>query len=66
MLIDTAPTILAVLDAPAGIKHTGSVLAEVVGSEASVKSEADEMEEHLRGLGQSGVAGARVVGCASS
>jgi len=70
MLIDMAPTILAALDAPAGIKHTGSVLAEVVGSEASVKSEAvagtadvtareqtvsdteaDEMEEHLRGLG---------------
>ena len=35
MLIDMAPTILAALDAPAGIKHTGSVLAEVVGSEAS-------------------------------
>jgi hypothetical protein len=65
-----APTILAALDAPAGIKHTGSVLSTVVGSEASVKSEAvadtvevadeeptvtdteaDEMEEHLRGLG---------------
>jgi hypothetical protein len=61
---------LAALDAPAGIKHTGSVLSNVVGSEASVKSEAvaatveiasedptvsdteaDEMEEHLRGLG---------------
>ena len=70
MLIDMAPTILAALDAPAGIKHTGSVLTSVVGSEASVKSEAvagtveiadeeptvtdteaDEMEEHLRGLG---------------
>jgi predicted AlkP superfamily phosphohydrolase/phosphomutase len=70
MLIDMAPTILAALDAPAGIKHTGSVLPNVVGSEASVKAsgvagtveiesdeqtvtdtEADEMEEHLRGLG---------------
>src|SRR5712691_9680282 len=37
-LIDMAPTILAALDAPAGIKHTGSVLAEVVGSEVSVRS----------------------------
>ena len=70
MLIDMAPTILAALDAPAGIKHTGSVLTSVVGSDASVRSEqvagtvdvateeptvsdteADEMEEHLRGLG---------------
>ncbi len=69
-LIDMAPTLLAALDTPAGIKHTGSVLSNVVGSEASVKSEAvagtvaiadeeqtvsdteaDEMEEHLRGLG---------------
>jgi len=69
-LIDMAPTLLTALDAPAGIKHTGSVLSNVVGSEASVKSqavagtveiepdeqtvsdtEADEMEEHLRGLG---------------
>jgi predicted AlkP superfamily phosphohydrolase/phosphomutase len=71
MLIDLAPTILAGLDAPAGIKHTGRVLHEVVGAEASVRAgdaagtvevaateeptvsdtEADEMEEHLRGLG---------------
>jgi predicted AlkP superfamily phosphohydrolase/phosphomutase len=69
-LIDMAPTILAALDAPAGIKHTGSVLSSVVGDETSVKAEevagtvevadeeqtvsdteADEMEEHLRGLG---------------
>jgi hypothetical protein len=65
-----APTILAALDAPAGIKHTGSVLTSVIGDETSVKAEsvagtveivdeeqtvsdteADEMEEHLRGLG---------------
>jgi len=84
MLIDLAPTILAALDAPASIKHTGRVLHEVVGTadvsqradvqgqpavdenaaaaaaipgmgggEASTVSdtEADEMEEHLRGLG---------------
>jgi predicted AlkP superfamily phosphohydrolase/phosphomutase len=70
LLIDLAPTILAALDAPASIKHTGRVLHEVVGSEASVRAgesapaseargeepsvtdtEADEMEEHLRGLG---------------
>jgi predicted AlkP superfamily phosphohydrolase/phosphomutase len=72
-LIDIAPTILASLDAPAGIKHTGRVLHEVVGAGASVTvdesaaaavaaaeagaasavsdTEADEMEEHLRGLG---------------
>jgi predicted AlkP superfamily phosphohydrolase/phosphomutase len=70
MLVDMAPTLLAALDAPASIKHTGRVLHEVVGSEAAVKAgeqvefvqssdaeptvsdtEADEMEEHLRGLG---------------
>jgi predicted AlkP superfamily phosphohydrolase/phosphomutase len=70
MLIDMAPTILAALDAPASVKHTGRVLHEVVGSEAKVRAgesvataeaaseeptvsdtEADEMEEHLRGLG---------------
>ncbi len=73
-LIDMAPTILAALDAPATVKHTGRVLHELVGS-AEVKqaepqavtipgltgpidtdatvsdTEADEMEEHLRGLG---------------
>jgi len=68
-----APTILAALNAPASIEHTGRVLHEVVGSDASVTkkepavaipgmptgdepssvsdTEADEMEEHLRGLG---------------
>ena len=70
LLIDMAPTILAALKVPAGIKHTGRVLHEIVGSEAVVTStetagarvattaeptvsdtEADEMEEHLRGLG---------------
>jgi predicted AlkP superfamily phosphohydrolase/phosphomutase len=76
MLIDLAPTILAALQAPASIEHTGRILHEVVGSEAEVTrredaapavaipgmptgeeglavsdTEADEMEEHLRGLG---------------
>ena len=70
LLVDMAPTILAALDAPASIEHTGRVLQEVVGAEASVRAgvaagavevterepsvsetEADEMEEHLRGLG---------------
>ena len=70
LLIDLGPTILAALDAPASIQHTGRVLHEVVGAEASVRAgeiaptpgareeepsvsdtEADEMEEHLRGLG---------------
>jgi len=71
-----APTILAALDAPATIEHTGRVLHEVVGADAKVSqaepskpavqipgmpsdddasavsdTEADEMEEHLRGLG---------------
>jgi predicted AlkP superfamily phosphohydrolase/phosphomutase len=70
MLVDMAPTLLAALEAPASINHTGRVLHEVVGAEAAVKAgeqiqfvedtsaeptvtdtEADEMEEHLRGLG---------------
>jgi hypothetical protein len=76
LLVDMAPTILAALQAPASIEHTGRVLHEVVGSEARVSrteskpgvqipgmptgderssnvsdTEADEMEEHLRGLG---------------
>jgi len=70
LLIDMAPTILAALDGPASVEHTGRVLHEVVGSEANVRAgeaagtaqvsedettvtdtEADEMEEHLRGLG---------------
>ncbi len=38
MLIDLAPTILAALDAPASIRHTGRVLHEVVGAEASVRA----------------------------
>ena len=70
LLVDLAPTILAALDAPASIEHTGRVLHEIVGADASVRAgaaatadassgaeptvsdtEADEMEEHLRGLG---------------
>jgi hypothetical protein len=31
LLVDMAPTILAALDAPASIEHTGRVLHEVVG-----------------------------------
>jgi len=70
-LIDLAPTILAALDAPASVQHTGKVLSPVVGRDAAVRAgeaasevaipgmdeaavsetEADEMEEHLRGLG---------------
>ncbi len=38
MLIDLAPTILSALDAPASIKHTGRVLHEIVGTEASVRA----------------------------
>ena len=36
MLIDMAPTILAALQAPASIEHTGRVLHEIVGSDAKV------------------------------
>jgi hypothetical protein len=74
-LIDLAPTILAAVDAPASVQHTGKVLQPLVGEDAMVRAgdaavedapaaipgmggeaavtdtEADEMEEHLRGLG---------------
>ena len=71
-LVDVAPTILAALDTPASVQHTGKVLTQLLGSEAGVRAaagsahipgmpsgddsavsdtEADEMEEHLRGLG---------------
>jgi predicted AlkP superfamily phosphohydrolase/phosphomutase len=69
-LVDIAPTLLAALDAPASVQHTGKVLQSVVGTRAAVRAgdaapseqaardedavsqtEADEMEEHLRGLG---------------
>jgi hypothetical protein len=38
LLIDLAPTILAALDSPAGVQHTGRVLHEVVGADASVRA----------------------------
>jgi hypothetical protein len=41
MLIDLAPTILAALQAPASIEHTGRVLHEVVGSDAEVSRRMD-------------------------
>jgi hypothetical protein len=70
-LVDLAPTILAAAGAPASVRHSGSVLAPVVGAaraEAAAERvgrgaprqegdielsdrEADEVEEHLRGLG---------------
>jgi predicted AlkP superfamily phosphohydrolase/phosphomutase len=70
-LVDLAPTILAAASAPASVRHSGSVLAPVVGAaraEAAAERvggdaprregdielsdrEADEVEEHLRGLG---------------
>jgi predicted AlkP superfamily phosphohydrolase/phosphomutase len=69
-LVDVAPTLLAALDAPASVQHTGRVLTQLVGDAATVRAgesvtipgmsdegsavtdiEADEMEEHLRGLG---------------
>ena len=71
-LVDIAPTILAALDAPSSVEHTGKVLTQLLGDRAAVRTtepavaipgmptgddsavsntEADEMEEHLRGLG---------------
>jgi predicted AlkP superfamily phosphohydrolase/phosphomutase len=72
-LVDLAPTILATAGAPASVRHSGSVLRELVGEKAAAvagvaasdgasatqeptapgldEMEADEVEEHLRGLG---------------
>jgi predicted AlkP superfamily phosphohydrolase/phosphomutase len=69
-LVDLAPTILAAVGAPAGVRHSGTVLASVVGEGAAAAAsahvqaqphsngaaglsdtEAEELEEHLRGLG---------------
>ena len=44
--------LLAALDAPTSIKHAGRVLHEVASTVSD--TEADEMEEHLRGLGYLG------------
>jgi hypothetical protein len=70
--VDVAPTILAALDVPSSVEHTGRVLTQLLGDRAAVRTtepavaipgmptgdptavsdtEADEMEEHLRGLG---------------
>jgi predicted AlkP superfamily phosphohydrolase/phosphomutase len=37
-LIDIAPTLLAALDAPASVSHTGRVLHQVVGKEATLRA----------------------------
>jgi predicted AlkP superfamily phosphohydrolase/phosphomutase len=71
-LTDLAPTILSAACAPASVRHSGAVLAAVVGDEALSAAlnggrsegahgaseeaglderEAEEVEEHLRGLG---------------
>ncbi len=71
-LVDVAPTILAALDAPSSVEHTGKVLTQLLGDRPALRAtepgatfpglppgddsavsdtEADEMEEHLRGLG---------------
>jgi hypothetical protein len=68
-LIDTAPTIVAALDARTAVTPKGRILHEIVGSDKALTAresrvqipgmgesavsdnEADEMEEHLRGLG---------------
>jgi hypothetical protein len=70
-LIDTAPAIVAALDAPTAVTPKGRILHEIVGSDKALTAreatpsvqipgmgesavsdnEADEMEEHLRGLG---------------
>jgi predicted AlkP superfamily phosphohydrolase/phosphomutase len=38
-LVDIAPTLLAALDAPASVAHTGRVLREIVGQEATVRAD---------------------------
>jgi predicted AlkP superfamily phosphohydrolase/phosphomutase len=76
-LVDLAPSILAAVQAPASVRHSGTVRAALVGEEAARlaqaksgheggpalsgegeslaggldESEAEEVEEHLRGLG---------------
>ena len=68
-LVDLAPTILAAVQAPSAVAHSGAAIAGVVGREAAVAAssgessdlepgdlglddaEAEEVEEHLRGLG---------------
>jgi hypothetical protein len=54
-LIDMAPTIVAALDAPTAVKPKGRRESTVqfpgMGESAVSDNEADEMEEHLRGLG---------------
>jgi predicted AlkP superfamily phosphohydrolase/phosphomutase len=37
-LVDVAPTLLAALDAPASVRHTGRVLTEILGEKAAVRS----------------------------
>ena len=37
-LIDIAPTLLAAVDAPSSVAHTGKVLQQVVGKEAAVRA----------------------------
>jgi predicted AlkP superfamily phosphohydrolase/phosphomutase len=71
-LVDLAPTVLAAVGAPPSVRHSGAVLAELVGRDVAMAAgadasdgdatpeslaggldemEADEVEEHLRGLG---------------
>jgi predicted AlkP superfamily phosphohydrolase/phosphomutase len=70
-LVDLAPTLLAAVGAAASVRHSGSVLPWVVGTDAAARMaaggerpagaadgpealtdiEAEELEEHLRGLG---------------
>src|SRR5215211_94413 len=51
MLIDMAPTILAALEAPASIEHTGRVLHEIVGSDTKVsRAEASKPAVQIPGM----------------
>ena len=49
-LIDMAPTILAALDAPAAIKHTGRVLHEIVGADAHMTAREAEPTPSIPGM----------------
>jgi predicted AlkP superfamily phosphohydrolase/phosphomutase len=51
-LVDIAPTILAALDAPASVRHTGRVLNELLGEAAAVRAgeTAAETPSELEGV----------------
>jgi predicted AlkP superfamily phosphohydrolase/phosphomutase len=51
-LVDIAPTILAALDAPASVRHTGRLLTEILGEKAAVRAgdSSAESPEQMEGV----------------